>query len=125
MRRLVIFLFAALIFLFPPYYDQGWFSSDWGWMFITDAIPPYETDIWWFPWIVEFLILAVVNMLWKRSETSQQATLAGQAQPHSSPVAAPQANLTDEIAQWKKLLDDGAISDEEFAAKKRELLASR
>lgn len=35
---------------------------------------------------------------------------------------APKTNPADEIARFKKLLDDGAITEEEFAAKKKQLL---
>ena len=33
-----------------------------------------------------------------------------------------QATASEELVRWKKLLDDGAISQEEFAQKKKDLL---
>lgn len=40
----------------------------------------------------------------------------------SMPSAAPQVSNADEIAKYKQLLDMGAISQEEFDAKKKQLL---
>jgi|GEM_PF-2307373 len=126
MRRTVILIFAAIIFLFPPYYDQGFFSSDWGWMFITDAFPPFAQDIWWLVWIVEFVLLGIVNMVWKRSETPQQLAITGQSQGHATPVAAqPTKDVATELGKLNELRIAGALSDEEFAEQKARLLGEK
>lgn len=126
MRRTVILTFAAIIFLFPPYYDQGFFSSDWGWMFITDAFPPFAQDIWWLVWIVEFVLLGIVNMVWKRSETPQHVAITGQSQGHATPVAAqPTKDVATELGKLNELRIAGALSDEEFAEQKARLLGEK
>lgn len=92
----------------------------------------HEPALWgvlgFFFWIIPLIIISVIDK--REPRPGQQGQGYGQALPGytgqtaaASTPAAPQVSLADEIAQWKKLLDDGAISEEEFAAKKRELLA--
>ena len=48
--------------------------------------------------------------------------LAAQKQSETAAAAAPQLSAADEIAKFKGLLDNGVITQEEFDAKKRQLL---
>lgn len=125
MRRPVVIVLAILLFLFPPYYQQGYFSSDWGWMLITSALPPFAYDIWWLVWIVEFVILAVVNMVWKKGETPlvvDAASLAGGRPAASAAAPAPRVDVAEELVKLNELRKSGALTEEEFAAQKARLL---
>ena len=46
----------------------------------------------------------------------------GYDEPAPAPAAAAQPDYTDELAQLAKLHEQGVLTDEEFAAKKKEIL---
>lgn len=52
----------------------------------------------------------------------QAPEIQGGAEMYAAPQAAPAISAADEIRKFKELLDSGVISEEEFAAKKRQLL---
>ncbi len=83
-----------------------------------------ESGLWgvlgFFFGIFAVLILALLD---RREPGAGMSAVSGQpAYPATQPALQP-ASTADEIAKWKALLDEGAISEDEFAAKKRELLA--
>ncbi|ANU07257.1 SHOCT domain-containing protein [Paraurantiacibacter namhicola] len=91
-----------------------------------------ETGLWgvlgFFFGIFAVIILAVLEKRPVEGAMTYQGAAGGQASPGSSTPAAmasapPAASTADELAQWKRLLDDGAIDEDEFRAKKAELLA--
>jgi predicted Zn-dependent peptidase len=48
--------------------------------------------------------------------------LAAQKQSETAAASAPQLSSADELAKYKGLLDSGVITQEEFDAKKKQLL---
>lgn len=64
-------------------------------------------------------LMAIINPDAPRRQVSAPAAPGGQAAPAAS---APPADPVAEIQKYKALLDSGAITEEEFAAKKRQLL---
>lgn len=84
-----------------------------------------EAGLWgvlgFFFGLLAVLILALLD---RREPGAGMAGTAGTVAYTTATAPAPApASTADEIAKWKALLDEGAISEEEFAAKKRELLA--
>ena len=53
-----------------------------------------------------------------------QQTKGGNAEPVAVPVSVPAAETSsaDELRKYKQLLDEGVITEEEFEAKKKQLL---
>ena len=76
-----------------------------------------------------FSIFAVIVIALLGRPQPQQVVFSGQlpgtpATPATPAAPAPQQlSVADEIARWKQLHDDGAITAEEYAAKKQELLS--
>jgi len=90
-----------------------------------------ETALWgvlgFFFGIFALIILLVIEK--REPQFGHQAYGQPQALPgygaQPTALTASQAGLPEEIGRWKELLDSGAISDDEFAAKKAELLARK
>lgn len=81
-----------------------------------------EAGLWgvlgFFFGLIALIIIAVLD----KREPGQVVGSPAPALPGHSPAQAPARSTADEIAQWKKLLDEGAITEDEFLAKKGELL---
>ena len=73
--------------------------------------------------LVIILALAVANYLLYGKEKKDDSTAPKpKKKPEPSEPSASDANKTEQIFELKKLLDAGAISQEEFDQKKSELL---
>lgn len=74
--------------------------------------------------LFSFFAVIAIALMGKREPQSVVISGAAPSTTPAQPVA-PSLSLAEEIGRWKELLDSGAISDEEFAAKKTELLARK
>lgn len=99
-------------------WEPGWFSDH-----STDIQNAYSTAIQ----LIEYFQRVKGQGVPAGNAATSYSTgyqRAGQAAPQAAPAAgtAPAADPTAELRKYKSLLDDGIISQEEFNAKKKQLL---
>lgn len=97
MEYMVTLILAALLGLIP-----GKIASDKGYSFV----------LWWFFGFMLFIVAIVAVMFLKDKNAPEQKSYN---LPHSPSGA-------DELIKYKELLDKGVITQEEFEAKKQQIL---
>lgn len=79
----------------------------------------YSFGLWWFyGWMLFIVAIIHVSLIPDKNNTSY-APIVPYTDPRSTQ---PPYSAADEIQKYKQLLDVGAITQEEFDAKKRQLL---
>lgn len=130
MRKPIVLILAVLVLLFPPYWDSGIFTDDFGWVFLFDnyswstpvlSMRFFLGDFSLLVFLLEIGALLAVNAVWKRGEP---APLPGQAMPAKAiSASAPRSDAAEELAKLNRLRQDGVLSEEEFAVEKARLMA--
>ncbi len=130
MRKPIILILAALIILFPPYWNSGIWTDDFGWVFLFDdyswstpvlSLRFFLGDFSLLVFLAELAAVVAANMIWKRSERARAADGAVAAMPVAASTH--QADVAEELAKLNRLRQDGALSADEFAAQKARLMA--
>ena len=82
----------------------------------------YSFGLWWFyGWML--FIVAIIHVQFIPDKNAPQGSSAGNGAGISYPVnQAPIQSMADELKKYKELLDQGVLTEEEFAAKKEQLL---
>lgn len=79
----------------------------------------YSFGIWWFyGWML--FIVAIIHVAVIPNKNASQTVYIPTDIPSPSPVS--NRSTIDELKKYKELLDSGVITQEEFAAKKEQLL---
>lgn len=75
----------------------------------------YSFWAWWFyGWMLFIVAIIHVNLIPDKNQTALSC--------QNIPTGAAVQSAADEIKKWKELLETGAITQEEFDAKKKQLL---
>jgi len=81
----------------------------------------YSFGLWWFyGWML--FIVAIIHVSCIPDKNAQQIPAQSAAQTPYAPILNSERSVADEIKKYKELMDQGVITEEEFQAKKRQLL---
>lgn len=81
----------------------------------------YSFGLWWFyGWML--FIVAIIHVSCIPDKNAQQILAQSAAQAPYAPILNSERSVADEIKKYKELMDQGVITEEEFQAKKRQLL---
>lgn len=81
----------------------------------------YSFGLWWFyGWML--FIVAIIHVSCIPDKNAQQIPAQSTAQTSHAPILNSERSEADEIKKYKELMDQGVITEEEFQAKKRQLL---
>ncbi len=82
----------------------------------------YSFGLWWFyGWML--FIVAIIHVSVIPAKNAQQIpTMQNAPAQYYQQAAAPTTSVADELKKYKALLDQGVITEEEFTAKKAQLL---
>lgn len=81
----------------------------------------YNVWVWWFYGAMLFLV-ALIHALCLPDKHKQQAKKTAAQEIRKATILQQKVATADGVLKYKKLLDDGIITQEEFDAKKKELL---
>lgn len=81
----------------------------------------YSFGLWWFyGWML--FIVAIIHVNFIPDKNAQQTPIAAASQSPYCPPSNSGQSAADELKKYKELLDQGVITEEEFRAKKEQLL---
>lgn len=81
----------------------------------------YDFWIWWFyGWML--WIIAIIHVALIRDKNAPQTTFIQQSPAPYYPPTTPSKSAADELIKYKELLDKGVITQQEFDARKKELV---
>lgn len=81
----------------------------------------YSFGLWWFyGWMLFIVAIIHVNLIPDKNE--QQAPSMQKSSVSYAPPTFSTQSTADELRKYKELMDQGIITEEEFAAKKEQLL---
>lgn len=84
----------------------------------------YSFGVWWFyGWML--FIVAIIHAGFLKDKNVQQAQNYQDRPILYSPSSNAGQNVAEELRKYKELMDEGVISQEEFQAKKEQLLRLR
>lgn len=82
----------------------------------------YNFGLWWFyGWML--FIVAIIHVQFIPDKNVPQTPYMGAGYvPYSPPMQVSGQSVADELKKYKELFDQGVLTEEEFAAKKEQLL---